>query len=487
MKFQWNKQYTDAVLIALAVIFPIILSGIPIGDDYLRLYHGNDFSTTGRWFSSWLFQILVADKFLFNLFPLPQILGIIIYAVSLSWIVQKISITDRFSSALIILLSLSYPFIFQDYAYQYDCLTMMLALSIFSITPFIFIPQKQYKKEWLKYSLFKILLLISGLLFYQTALVSFIIFSIFIYLLYDNSNKNKILTWHAVLLIIAYLVDYFIILSFGDTGYYKRQSNFMFMLIIENIIYNSNYIISYISPYYKNIFVIISHIVVVVFAFNYLLNNKNKKFINAFYLLVIILINIIIISIPSNLLFTPRLLLSMSSAYLCVSLLAFMDKDKVKILRCMLFLAIIPAIVVLCIFTNTASMQNKYERMLITSIYNGLSNIELDEKQKLYFACDHNWFSPYTKKVVDRYPYMMGFIYTDHLRKWYFIREYMGNYHIKNAQEFSYSKLDDVNIKNMLQTSKESTHKYHHYLYDIYEYQNKNNKKDIVICINPTK
>ena len=120
MKFQWNTQYTDAVLIALAVIFPIILSNNPIGDDYLRLYNGNDFSSTGRWFASWLFQVLAADKFLFNLFPLPQILGIIVYAISLSWIVQKISVTDRFSSALVVLLSLLYPFIFQDYAYQYD-------------------------------------------------------------------------------------------------------------------------------------------------------------------------------------------------------------------------------------------------------------------------------------------------------------------------------------------------------------------------------
>ena len=253
MKFQWNKQYTDAVLIALTVIFPIILSNNPIGDDYVRLYNGIDYSGGGRWFASWLLQILSADKFIFNIFPLSQILGIVIYAISLSWIVQKISITNRFSSALIILLSLTYPFVFQNYSYQYDCLTMLLALSIFSITPFIFIPQTQNRKEWIRCSLYKIILILLGLLFYQPVLVSFIIFSIFIYLFYQSVQyKHKVLFWHAALLIIAYLIDYFIILSFSDTGYYKRRSFFMFSLIIENIIDNSKDIMLYIAPYYKN-------------------------------------------------------------------------------------------------------------------------------------------------------------------------------------------------------------------------------------------
>ena len=497
MKSKWNNQYRDAVLIALAFTFPIVLSGTPIGDDYVRLYNGSDFYS--RLGATWVFQILSSDKFLFNLFPLSQISGITIYAITISWITQKLSITDRLSSNLIILLTLSFPFVFQNYLFQYDCLTMHIGLSIFSITPFIFIPKLNNKIYLITCSIYKILLISLGLIFYQPALISFIIFSIFIYLLSGEKNnvKIKILLWHISVLIIAYLIHYFAILSIGDTtGHYTRNSHFHFILIIDNIISNSGWYIELIKPYYKNIFIIFSHTIIIFFAFKtiYIMYAKNNNslsnmFITIFSIPILMMITIIIVSIPNdNKIIAPtRILLSMSSAYVCIALIAFKNTNSVKILRLATILAIIPAITILCITTNTASIQAKYERMLITSMYDGLSKIELQDGQKIYFACDHHWFSPYTKKVIDKYPFVMDFILTDHLRKWYFIKEYMGNYRIENSQEFYYMDLSDEKIKNMLQTSEKSTHKYHHYLYDIYEVKGDNNKNDIVVCVNPTK
>ena len=481
MKFQWNKQYTDAVVIALVIIFPIVLAGVPIGDDYVRLYNGIDFNGSGRWFATWLFQVLSNDKFIFNLFPLPQILGIIIYAISLAWITQKLSITDRISNALIILFALSFPFIFQNYAYQYDCLTMMLALSIFSITPFILIPQEKDKKQWVMYSLFKVLLLITGLLFYQPALISFIIFSIFIYLVSDDRKLN-ILFWHAIILIIAYFVDNFVVLSIGDTQYYKEFSRFNLSELHMNIYSNVISILNYVKPYYKNIFIIVSHMIILFAALKYLLINQKSTsniIVNMFGVLLLLFITILFISILDRrilfpIFFTPRLLMSMSSAYFCIALIAFKQKQQIKLLRTMLIIAIIPAIVVLCIYTKAASIQEKYDRMLITSLYDGLSKVEIKENQKIYFTCNQHWYAPYTKKVVERYPYMMGFIYTDYLRRYWFIREYLGDYNIDTTNISSVYAKNESDYNAMYQSNRLVSH----YLYDIYEWQD-----NIYVCV----
>lgn len=476
MKFQWNKQYTDAVVIALVIIFPIVLAGVPIGDDYVRLYNGIDFNGSGRWFATWLFQVLSNDKFIFNLFPLPQILGIIIYAISLAWITQKLSITDRISNALIILFALSFPFIFQNYAYQYDCLTMMLALSIFSIAPFILIPQEKDKKQWVMYSLFKVLLLITGLLFYQPALVSFIIFSIFIYLANDD-RKLKILFWHAAVLVAAYLIDHFMILTIGNTEYYRMLSHVTWGKLHINIVNHFIGIVYYIQPYYKNIFVIVSHIALLYFAVKYILLKHKDAFniiFGVFLFISLILVTMVFVSIPDNIFFTPRLLMSLSSAYFCVALLAFKQQEQIKLLRTMLIIAIIPAIVVLCIYTKAASIQEKYDRMLITSLYDGLSKVEIKENQKIYFTCNQHWYAPYTQKVVERYPYMMGFIYTDYLRRYWFIREYLGDYNIDTTNISSVYAKNESDYNAMYQSNKLVSH----YLYDIYEWQD-----NIYVCV----
>ncbi|MBR7059562.1 MAG: hypothetical protein IKI22_03045, partial [Neisseriaceae bacterium] len=66
MKFEYNKQYIDAILIALAVIFPIILIGEPFADDFFRMTGERDFSRDGRYIVNYLLKILSQDSFLFN-------------------------------------------------------------------------------------------------------------------------------------------------------------------------------------------------------------------------------------------------------------------------------------------------------------------------------------------------------------------------------------------------------------------------------------
>ena len=93
MLLKFNKQYTDSVIIALLVAMPIILAGEPFGDDFYRLRDGEtylfDKGTVTSWrycgrpFVLWLFQLLSGGQFVFSLYPLPQILGIVLYAVSL--------------------------------------------------------------------------------------------------------------------------------------------------------------------------------------------------------------------------------------------------------------------------------------------------------------------------------------------------------------------------------------------------------------------
>ena len=132
MKLQWNKQYNDAVLIALAVIFPIVLIGEPFADDFNRMTGVRDYSLDGRYLTNIIFRFLSQDSFLFNLAPLPQILGIVIYAITLMFIVRKVKIFNRLQSGLLLFIALTTPYMLAVYPYNYDTLSICIALSIFS-------------------------------------------------------------------------------------------------------------------------------------------------------------------------------------------------------------------------------------------------------------------------------------------------------------------------------------------------------------------
>ena len=410
MKFQWNKQYTDAVLIALSVIFPIVLMGEPFGDDFYRLRDGEtylfDKGTVTSWryggrpLVVWLFQLLSGGEFIFNLFPLPQMLGIVFYSLSLSWIVQRFNIKDRMISILIILSTLTVPFMYQNYMYQYDALTICISIIILSITPLIFNPE--HKQQWIKYSVIKILLIMLALLFYATPIPSYFILSLFLYLQSKKNNKLKILFWNTGILVLAYILSTILLNVFFDTHYIQNNSKISWEFLPYKIFVKPFELFDeMLLPYYKVSFNWLAPLLLLLSAFAVILNQLKKeshlqrigqleKIILFFAIPLIATVTIIFVSLPDVTIFKHRMYFSLSSAYFCIVFIVLQyAKSKSELLKkiamTVVIVMLIPAITSLYIAMKAYSMQQDYERMLITSLYDGLAEIGLskDDNQKL--------------------------------------------------------------------------------------------------------
>ncbi|MBQ9183949.1 MAG: glucosyltransferase domain-containing protein [Neisseriaceae bacterium] len=500
MKFQWNKQYTDAIIIALFIAFPIILAGEPFGDDFYRLRDGETYQFDkgtvtswrygGRPLVVWLFQLLSGGQFVFNLFPLPQILGIMIYALSLSWIVQRFNVKDRLMSVLIILSALTVPFMYQNYMYQYDALTICISIAILSITPLVLNPSN--KQQWIKYSLIKVLLIMLALLFYATPIPSYFILSLYLYLHSNQNNKFKILFWNIGILIFSYILSTVLLNIFFDTHYIQNNSKVSWDLLPYKIFTKPFELFEgMLLPYYGVSFNWLAPLLLLLSAFAIIFNRLKKesrleriggleKMILFFSIPLMAFVTIIFVSLPDVTIFKHRMYFSLSSAYFCIVFIVLQyAKSKTELLKkiaiSVVVIMLIPAITSLYIAMKAYSMQQDYERMLITSIYDGLAEIGLskDDNQKITFMCTRTWYAPYTKKLLERKPYMADWVYAASNHTPAHIGNYLNLYQI-NAE------VDMILSKKFVDNKTQKI--YSHYLYSIHK-SVIDNKEKIIICI----
>ena len=121
------------------------------------------------------------------------------------------------------------------------------------------------------------------------------------------------------------------------------------------------------------------------------------------------------------------------------------------------------------------SMQQDYERMLITSLYDGLAEIGLskDDNQKITFMCNITWYAPYTQKLIERKPYMAQWVYAAGNHTPAHIGNYLNLYHI-NAE------VDMVLSKKFVQNKTKEI--YSHYLYSIHQGVVDGQEK-LIVCV----
>ena len=142
---------------------------------------------------------------------------------------------------------------------------------------------------------------------------------------------------------------------------------------------------------------------------------------------------------------------------------------------------LLPSITSLSIAMKAYSMQQNYERMLITSIYKGLGHIGLskDDGKTIILVCDKKWYAPYTKKLLERKPYMQDWVYAASNHSPAHFGNYMNFYGI-NARTALPSSLSDSEEALIIENKAEKV--YSHYLYDIYQTVHKGEEK-ILLCV----
>ncbi|MBP3220770.1 MAG: hypothetical protein J6M43_01870, partial [Neisseriaceae bacterium] len=314
----------------------------------------------------------------------------------------------------------------------------------------------------------------------------------FLYLHSNQDNKLKILSWNTALLVIAYALSTILLNMFFDTHYIQNNSKISWDLLPYKIFTKPFEIFEeMLLPYYKISFNWLAPLLLLLSAFTIIYARLKKesylerigkieKLILFFAIPLIAFITIIFVSLPDVTIFKHRMYFSLSSAYFCIVFIVLQyAKSRTELLKkiaiAVVVIMLIPTITSLCIAMKAYSMQQDYERILITSIYQGLGKIGLskEDNQKITFMCNRTWYAPYTKKVLERKPYMTDWVYSASNHTPAHFGNYMDLYQI-NAE------VDMVLSKKFVQNKTEQI--YSHYLYSIH--RGKVNEQEIlIVCV----
>ncbi|EJB2880420.1 glucosyltransferase domain-containing protein, partial [Salmonella enterica subsp. enterica serovar Dublin] len=173
MKFNSNDRIFISIFLGLAIIytFPLLTHQSFFVDDLGRsLYGGLGWSGNGRPLSDFIFYIINFGTPIIDASPLPLMLGIVILALALSCVREKLFGDDYITASLCFMMILANPFFIENLSYRYDSLTMCMSVAISIISSYV---AYQYKPINI---IISSILTIAFLSLYQAALNTYAIF-----------------------------------------------------------------------------------------------------------------------------------------------------------------------------------------------------------------------------------------------------------------------------------------------------------------------
>lgn len=118
----------------LLYVLPILLADRYYQDDLARsLYGATGWAGDGRPMTEWIMQLLAGGEVtIANLTPLPMLLGLAALAYGLTIYAKQAfpALRNSWAATLALGLVLAHPFAMANLSYQFDCLTMLLALAL---------------------------------------------------------------------------------------------------------------------------------------------------------------------------------------------------------------------------------------------------------------------------------------------------------------------------------------------------------------------
>ena len=118
----------------LLYVLPILLADRYYQDDLARsLYGATGWAGDGRPMTEWIMQLLAGGEVtIANLTPLPMLLGLAALAYGLTIYAKQAfpALRNSWAATLALGLVLAHPFAMANLSYQFDCLTMVLALAL---------------------------------------------------------------------------------------------------------------------------------------------------------------------------------------------------------------------------------------------------------------------------------------------------------------------------------------------------------------------
>lgn len=215
MLYKDRKSALVYSIMTLLWIIPILLANNLYRDDYVRqIQKTTIWEYAGRPFASWLYNILSLSPFeIHNLYPLPTLLSGLVAFVGLyllHQIFQPVISEGRVNKIMIypvIGFVFFNPFVLQNWLYQYDVLSMILALLIS-----IFIFYLPFSRKNFFYS---VLLLIIALGMYQPATPIFVFLVLINNIINIKKSVSKMFSslYYGAIYILSH-IGYYVLVKF---------------------------------------------------------------------------------------------------------------------------------------------------------------------------------------------------------------------------------------------------------------------------------
>lgn len=273
-----KKQTMIYTIITFLWLIPILLTNNLYRDDYVReIQNTTIWEYAGRPMASIIYKILSLSPFeIFNLYPLPTIMAGF-FAIFGMYILHEIfkpviinNKVNHFLLYFVIALVFFNPFILQNWLYQYDVLSMIMALSLSILAFYLPFSKKNF--------FISTLILICCLSLYQPATPVFVFLVLInnIINIKPNINKLKSSFYYGFIYIVSHILYYIIVKILSPIPMVRGEILYS-NSYLEHFKYNIGQLLDIINSLHISDFYIFSFVLfIIVFSLFFVLTGKRS-------------------------------------------------------------------------------------------------------------------------------------------------------------------------------------------------------------------
>ncbi len=440
-----TKPFLIILAIFLFAIYPIIRANFNYIDDLGRVDSGyRGWADFSRFVSEYLSVAIHTSDYLTDISPLPQILAVVIIAISCT-IVLKLFSDEKISFSKIIAvipIGLS-PYFLECLSYKYD--SVYMALSVLAcILPFIFYG-KTRKNKWI----FSIAIIIGTLVMsmsYQASSGIIPLMALFLAFKYWNNKESKDATNILILSAISYIIGllFFRIFIMKPIDTYVSSA----IVSLNNLIptFFSNLAIFYqnLLSDFRTIWKVLTALIVIFFIINNIRGTKQNKILSFVFSIVLLILSCClafgVYPALEKLIFYPR---TMYGIGVLISLIAIngINIKKTFIPKVCICILCYSFITFCFTYGNVLSEHKRYVDFRTESVINELSKVEImkNNDTKYIYLKGTIGYSPSMENMPDDYKNILSRLiqqsFSGKLYMWdvYYFKEYFKINNIKIA------------------------------------------------------
>lgn len=380
MNFKLNKNDLTAIVLFLFFSLAVLSSQRHFIDDMGRSVDGYfGLSDNGRPFADIIlfaasFGGSLADSGLwFQLISIPLF---ILVPFMLSWF------TDCKIGPLLFIPAIINPFIIENMMYRYDALSMSYSLFSSVLSCLIL-------TRGVKFLIPAIALLVSSLSSYQPAMSSFVVITLFLFVIEkDCSFKNLVL--RGVVFIASYIIYSKLITPIFIKGNYTAQYSQLidlldFKLLFHNFVLMVYFCIENAGNLLTYLYVLSFTICAASLIYNFIKNkiNTTRLLLSLFFIMLIAFAPILILSVLKYPAFAPRIYISMGVSMAClVAIPSIIMPISKRACIAIVMISSLVAINMAFVISASNNAQARYDDALSHQVINTIQKIE-DEGGKV--------------------------------------------------------------------------------------------------------